>query len=272
MSKEMREQIDRVRNWGQFLNENNKLNKTIITESFLSSQSHIYQISKEVVSKLNLKDIINYLIDDIENVLNIEILLNDYKINCEPIFYKWSQKEDVDDDFSSFLDNTNTSVVFTNKLSKGEFAELIYDNHKKTTMYINYNDQKSNNLLYNDIRNSSFEVTEEYLNKFIKKYILPSYINTVSHELRHLFDDYRSNNKIGNDDYINTYGDDYLSQTTEVWARFTEILNDIRRKRLRIKDFNMAYGFLSQNFNGFNQLPMKLRSKLTSYLYKFINK
>ena len=260
--------------WGKIIlvNENNKLNKSIITESFLSSQSHIYEISKEIVSNLSLNDIINYLIDDIENVNNIEILLNDYKINCQSIFYKWSQKENIDDDFSSFLANSvKVLVMFTNKLRKDKLGELVYNNHLQTTIYINYNDQKANDLLYTNFKNRTLEPSKEDLIKLVKQYILPSYINSVSHELRHLYDDYRTNNKIDNNDYINVYGDDYLNQTSEIWARFTEILNDIKKNRIKIKDFNSSHQFLLKNFNGFDQLPIKLRSKLTSYLYRYIN-
>jgi hypothetical protein len=85
-----------------------------------------------------------------------------------------------------------------------------------------------------------------------------------------MFDDYRSNNKIGIN-YVDGYGNDYITQTSEVWASFSELLSKVKRNRIKLKDFNSSYKFLLNNFNGFELLPIKMRSKLVSYLYRYIN-
>jgi hypothetical protein len=56
MGKEMREQINKVKNWGQFLNENIQNKKTILNLIFSENEiSELYRIKDEIA--------INYLND-----------------------------------------------------------------------------------------------------------------------------------------------------------------------------------------------------------------
>lgn len=251
-----------------------KLNN--LNEGFLISQDYIHKISNEIVNKLNLSDIIDSIMDDIENVDKIEIFLNDYEINCGQIFGKWAQKDNVDDEFSNFMADIYTKVIFTNNLPKNVYGNLTYY-IDASIIKINYNHPEANDLIYKNIRkiekDYGFQLSKEEIHKLIKKYLIPRYIYSVAHELRHLYDDYRSNNKIDKV-YVDGYGIEYLLQTPEIWARFTELLSYIKRNKIKFKDFdfNLSYQYLLNNFKGFESLSKKTRSKLTSYLYRYINK
>ncbi len=49
MSKEMREQLNKVKNWGQFLNENNSGDKSIINLIFDENEvSELYKIKEKI--------------------------------------------------------------------------------------------------------------------------------------------------------------------------------------------------------------------------------
>jgi hypothetical protein len=247
-----------------------KLN--VFNEGFLSSQNSLYEVSKEIVSKLDLSVIIDYIMDDLENSTGIEILQDDYKIKCDAIFNKWSEKG-FDDEFEEFLHITKCIVIFTNRLPSNVYGNLAYG-FDSNTIKINYNHQETNSLIYTSIRKLEKkydrELTKEEIKKIVQKYLIPIYIYNLSHELRHMFDDYRSNNKIGIN-YVDGHGNDYITQTSEVWASFSELLSKVKRNRIKLKDFNSSYKFLLNNFNGFELLPIKMRSKLVSYLYRYIN-
>jgi hypothetical protein len=268
---ELNEQISRIKNI-MGLNKSNldPIETDILNESFLESQNHIYEISKKIVKYLDVITIFNHIFDDIENSTNIDITLDDYEINGNNIFYNYSQKENIYDEFSEFSSfYSSLKIIFTNRLQRNVYGRLV-KSARDAIIYVNYN-QKVNDLLFDKLEKINFNLSKDQLMFLIKKYIIAEYIDTISHEIRHLYDYYRSDDKI-DAIYIDEFGDDYLKQNSEIWSRFTEILNSISRRRVKPKkNFNVCYKFLEDNFVGFNLLPIKSRSKLTSYLYRFLN-
>jgi len=86
MSKEMREQINKVKNWGQFLNENIQNKKTILNLIFSENEiSELYRIKDEIaINYLNDLDIDPFsnqdeddLVSFIKNVFNKKNIIVD---------------------------------------------------------------------------------------------------------------------------------------------------------------------------------------------------
>jgi hypothetical protein len=268
----LNKQISRIKNIMGLDKSNLDLIETdILNESFLESQNYIYDISKKIVKHLDVIPIFNHIFDDIENSTDIDITLDNYEINVNNILYDYSQKEDISDEFSEFSSfYGNLKIIFTNRLPRNVYGKVVYS-FRDTIIYVNYNKQKVNGLLFDKLEKINFNLSKDQLMFLIKKHIISGYVDTISHELRHLYDDYRSDDKMDGI-YTDNIGDDYLKQNSEIWSRFTEILNSISRSKLKPKkNFNTCYKFLEDNFDGFNLLPLKSRSKLTSYLYRFLD-
>lgn len=158
MSKEMREQIDRVKNWKQFLNENNNSNKKIVYHggqlnngyiddlfyvSYNREQAQAYATGNDgVVHKfeIDMKNIISE--DNARNILvknnfqskengwDLETELNLYEI-LDPNFTTSLSDEDLDKYFNILKSNGVTGIEFTDMdiitLKNGILNILVID-------------------------------------------------------------------------------------------------------------------------------------------------
>jgi hypothetical protein len=102
MGKEMREQINKVKNFGYFLNENNQNKKTIINLIFSENEiSELYRIKNEIA--------VNYLNDlDIDPFSNQDE--DDLIIFIKNIFNRKGVKVD-DIDMKNILNLVNNHIL-----------------------------------------------------------------------------------------------------------------------------------------------------------------
>lgn len=225
------------------------------------SENLNYQIDEELISEdydsiRQIKDLANSVLliaskDNLDYVKrqakegSIDFL---YPINLLDVYQDEPRKYSA---LQEFLINSQIMVQFMRPSNSSvlgnysSFNDLEYDKSRSRTINLFPSQKLFDDLLEKFQKNPESDYKEVYISMWY------SFHSTLEHELQHAFDDFRSNSKIfrnkRSDKYTNKYSlpsgresnpvdpklatakfDSYLKLQHEIWARFTQAVNETR--------------------------------------------
>lgn len=252
---------------------------------YLKIKQYIFEEYRDNIEIIDLaKEILNYishlnedkifllhknhnLFNNIEE--NIVILTQQYYIHniVDINNYKFLKE---------FISNFDLKIQFVNKniingdsrYVKSKKIILVNGQQKDFHDTLMVYKKQINNLLKSNLSKITNEIFEE------------SFKESIVHELKHAYDDYRTNGDFvihkktldffkNGDKEIKTKEDyiRYLNLPHEYWARFLETISNFNEYDWS-EDFNLLYNGFKKNFIGFDFLPIKAKKRLIKSLYK----